>query len=302
MNYKIENDKQEVLTMAIGSDQGVQPYKFGGKELDMQHGLNLYDFSARTYDPAVGRFTTMDPLAEKYYSISPYAYCANNPVNAIDPDGRDSYYTNAGRFIYTDNKKTDEIRIINNYLGQLIDMAKSSSGKIDVGKVIKDGKFESVGIGNADLSAKAYSNIFTDVLSKMDDVNMKELFNGKVSTAVFDGNSDQPTLTDNYNTNINTYDETASHQGVNGKSLVTGNIVVGGKKDNRFLYSTVSNVQNMLGAHELLGHGMNNWGDRSNNHYKVYEFQMAHPTWRNATPQYKNFMNAMYQRYLNPKR
>ncbi|MFT3995751.1 MAG: RHS repeat-associated core domain-containing protein, partial [Dysgonamonadaceae bacterium] len=51
------------------------------------HGLNLYDFSARMQDPAIGRFTTMDPLAEKYYDWSPYAYCAGNPVNVIDPTG-----------------------------------------------------------------------------------------------------------------------------------------------------------------------------------------------------------------------
>ena len=37
----------------------------------------------------------IDPLAEKYYSISPYAYVANNPLNAIDPDGRDSFYFNS---------------------------------------------------------------------------------------------------------------------------------------------------------------------------------------------------------------
>lgn len=52
------------------------------------HGLNEYDYGARWYDPILARFTTVDPLCEKYYSISPYAYCANNPVNAVDPDGR----------------------------------------------------------------------------------------------------------------------------------------------------------------------------------------------------------------------
>jgi RHS repeat-associated protein len=82
--------------MAISTGPGVQPYKYTGKELDMQHGLNLYDFSARTYDPAVGRFTTMDPLAEKYYSVSPYAYCANNPIRYKDPDGRDGMVTGSG--------------------------------------------------------------------------------------------------------------------------------------------------------------------------------------------------------------
>jgi uncharacterized protein RhaS with RHS repeats len=47
----------------------------------------LYDFIARGYDPVTGRFLTPDPLAEKYYSISPYAYCGNNPVRYIDPTG-----------------------------------------------------------------------------------------------------------------------------------------------------------------------------------------------------------------------
>ncbi len=47
----------------------------------------MYDYSARYYDGALGRFTTVDPLAEKYYSWSPYAYCANNPIKFIDPTG-----------------------------------------------------------------------------------------------------------------------------------------------------------------------------------------------------------------------
>ncbi|GAB6010280.1 RHS repeat-associated core domain-containing protein [Dysgonomonas reticulitermitis] len=69
------------------AEQGKQPYKYNGKELDQMHGLNLYDYSARYYESAIGRFTTVDPLAEKYYSISPYVYVANNPLKYIDPTG-----------------------------------------------------------------------------------------------------------------------------------------------------------------------------------------------------------------------
>jgi len=65
------------------AEQGKQPYKYGGKELDMMSGLNLYDNLARNYDPAFDRTLTMDPLAEKYYPISPYAFCKNNPVNRV---------------------------------------------------------------------------------------------------------------------------------------------------------------------------------------------------------------------------
>ena len=71
------------------NDQHKQPYKFNGKELDRMFGLDTYDYSARMYSPAIGRFMTMDPLAEKYYSVSPYAYCMNSPVRYVDPDGRE---------------------------------------------------------------------------------------------------------------------------------------------------------------------------------------------------------------------
>lgn len=57
------------------------PYKYGGKEWSAT--TSTYDFEARYLSPAFHRFTTMDPLAEKYYSISPYAYYANNPVNPV---------------------------------------------------------------------------------------------------------------------------------------------------------------------------------------------------------------------------
>ena len=67
------------------TNQGVQPYKFGDKELDRMYGYDLYDFGARSYDPATVRFTGMDPLAEKYYHLSPYAYCANNTVSYLYP-------------------------------------------------------------------------------------------------------------------------------------------------------------------------------------------------------------------------
>ena len=80
---------------AVYSDAGtadaLQRYKYNGKELDRMHGLNQYDYGARNYDPLMCRFTQMDPLAEEYYNVSPYAYCVNNPVNMIDLDGCRSY-------------------------------------------------------------------------------------------------------------------------------------------------------------------------------------------------------------------
>ena len=67
---------------------GFQSYKYCGKYLDRKHGLDLYDYGARLYDPSAAFWTSPDPLCEKYYNISPYAFCNDNPVTFIDPDGR----------------------------------------------------------------------------------------------------------------------------------------------------------------------------------------------------------------------
>ena len=56
------------------------------------HGYDTYDYGARGMYPALMRFTTPDPLAEKYYSISPYAYCGNNPIRFVDIDGKKILY------------------------------------------------------------------------------------------------------------------------------------------------------------------------------------------------------------------
>jgi RHS repeat-associated protein len=65
-----------------------QRYKYNGKELDRMFGLDLYDYGARFYDARIARWQNIDPLCEKYYSISPYVYCANNPIRFIDYKGK----------------------------------------------------------------------------------------------------------------------------------------------------------------------------------------------------------------------
>ena len=76
-----------------------QPYKYGGKEFIEMHGYDTYDFDARMYYPALCRFMTMDPLCEKYYATSPYAYCNNNPVKYIDLNGDSVTVLNQGGII-----------------------------------------------------------------------------------------------------------------------------------------------------------------------------------------------------------
>jgi RHS repeat-associated protein len=98
---------QGISSKAAGSL--TNKYKFGGKELSSSDfsdgsGLETYDFGARNYDQQIGRWWSVDPLASKYPSLSPYCFVANNPIRYIDPDGREIVDPQGRRAITYDKK------------------------------------------------------------------------------------------------------------------------------------------------------------------------------------------------------
>ena len=123
---------------AFASTSNVQPYKYNGKELDSKKGLNWYDYGARHYDAALGRFTTVDSLAEKHYSESLYTYCYSNPINCIEPNGKDGIY-----IAFPDYKISTPIGKIGN-LGHagvlLIDNKTGVTKYYEYGRYDKEGK------------------------------------------------------------------------------------------------------------------------------------------------------------------
>ena len=108
----------------FAATNNVQPYKYNGKEFDSKNGLNWYDYGARHYDAALGRFISVDPMAEKYYGISPYTYCGNSPVNRIDPTG----------MIWNDVKEAERLkRMIDKRISSLNNDINKYQSKIESG-------------------------------------------------------------------------------------------------------------------------------------------------------------------------
>ena len=83
------------------------PYTFSGKEKDVETGYGY--FGARYYDSGLSIWLSVDPMSDKYPSLSPYNYCANNPVILVDPDGRDWYESEDGSVLSYIHGKIDEM-------------------------------------------------------------------------------------------------------------------------------------------------------------------------------------------------
>jgi RHS repeat-associated protein len=144
-----------------------QSYKYNGKEFERLINEDWYDYGARHMDGM--RFTTMDPMAESYYHLSPYSYCGGNPVNRIDPTGMDWYQNNqTSYYTWYDGDGAREgftyIGGVGSLLGEfeskinniLIDVYKNNNGLYSEGRTV-------------DITNPNKGAIFPSQLSQMDD-------------------------------------------------------------------------------------------------------------------------------------
>ncbi len=271
--------------MRESTNPAVQPYKYGGKELDRTSGLDAYDFGARMFFADRLQWGQIDPLCEKYYDWSPYNYCVNRPVNVFDPNGRDDYYWPNGKLEYRDDSETDRIMLTRWAIYvELEDKPELISIN---GTPIED---------LDDISAETYSNIFTSIVSEMPDTDLSGLKQKSISVVVWNGKEEDGQL---YTTNYyNRPDFKANKIASTGNTRITAFINLFDSNSLNY-YSTVSNVQNILGIHEYKGHYVKKMGDSSKDHYKIYEMQMNDPTWAKITETLKQNIINNYRSYRN---
>jgi RHS repeat-associated protein len=122
-NYYPFGLKHKGYNNVVTSTNPAQNYKYNGKELNEELGLDWYDYGSRNYQPDLGRWFRIDPLAESFPSWSPYNFTMNNPIRYIDPDGRSPFDV-----IITGDKQKQVFKQLNQSTS--LDLSIDDNGKV----------------------------------------------------------------------------------------------------------------------------------------------------------------------------
>ncbi|MBQ3946295.1 MAG: hypothetical protein II670_11920, partial [Alphaproteobacteria bacterium] len=260
--------------------------------LDFETGYSY--FGARYYDAGLsGLFFSVDPMADKYPSISPYAYCSWNPVKLVDPNGED------------DNP-------VYNYQGDYLGCTSEGfTGKIIIYGGEND-SFEELSADdfvNNNYSAEYYD---MDNECKLNNIAKEAMYRNILS--VFDGTDVygytfcQQDITFSFNKEKDGNYSVNPHLdhfllNVTEKSLTYQDVIYDGQEACLFrggLYdASVENIAASIIYHEWYGHYCNKWTENGGTHYKCYEAVRDCPFFQKCTPEYKE---DILQQIINMKK
>lgn len=273
----------------LGTENG---YQYTGKELNEDWGLNWSDYGARWYDASVGRWNSIDPLAEKFVPWSSYNYAFNNPLRFVDPDGMkplDDYFNaKTGEYIGSDNKDTRKIRLV------------GESNLQKVKEVFKDQKVSSQ--EEELLEASSHGPTY----GELDDGASEKVINYYYQEAGFDLNELEGSsiLVDGEYSNLagtrkSKKDPAKLYIRVDDKSICTDCALRNG-----------SDIINMV-VHERGGHGRDHFKGLKYNWDKDFwdwekratRLQIDHPSWPKTSKGFKNVVWDAYgkEEYIVPK-
>lgn len=166
------------------------PFRFTGKELDKLNGLNMYDFGARLFDVAgVPMWTSIDPLAEKYYNVTPYSYCAGDPVNKFDPDGKKIYIPKGSQ--------TKVLTMINSYSKTQYEVDKNGYMRVNNTNINENGSAHYSERLDATISAKGKLTItVSDKYTSLDgkSIDVEKVYGGGLTITNKTNNTDVKTI------------------------------------------------------------------------------------------------------------
>ena len=215
------------------------------KEKDYETGFHYY--GSRYYSSELSIWNSTDPMADKYPSLTPYNYCANNPVKLIDPNGEEiePVYTSKGEFRGTTKEGfTGQIYI---YDGD-VDFSQMTADDFGIveGQEILQYSYEK-------MSHDAISKVWTDVVSKMEG---EDIFGERFSLSKLKGIFCNP--------------DKVTQKNANWTSNAITKEINGGITSDSYVH-TVENLQMSIVVHEWYSHIIQKLSDRTNDHRKAYE-------------------------------
>ena len=279
----------------------MQPYSpshftFAGKEKDSETGY--YAFGARYYECDLsGIFLSVDPMSDKYPSISPYAYCAWNPVKLVDPDGREinPVYDNYGNYLGNTKEGFTGVPIIvdERRLNQCIEIENDELQNLSAEVVsLYGGYFDDVA---SQLSNDAQEKIVKHIISQYSDLDLSQNygFNALDLASKIKYDTDGSKVG---NTNF------ATMRSKSGKSPT----VFYFRHSDKSYEFTVENITSSLVYHEWYGHNVMGYGTPDQmktahdggTHYGCYLSVMISPLWGRTTPSYQEFNQTMFNAFF----
>ena len=263
-----------------------QPLKYQGKELEKTFGLEMYDFSARMYDPQIGRTWQPDPMANKRVWVSPYSWVQNNPINRIDPTGAVD-----GPVFGTDGEIRGNTK--EGIMGEII---------------IFDGKLDFANMTEEELLKHKNAYTFDEYQSKMDGPTQAKVMTGitklAVGMIVFGEQFSMKRLDERIFFN-RILIEQYTKEGKKIPNFVTSyggpgtpNISYTGEHTKHYETTTENMISSII-VHEWFSHGIKLYRDANFMHHKAYESVINHPLWDKTTDQYKAFNMENYLNYYH---